>query len=401
MSQTNQYWVEQTAQYVARTYGRYPLAFERGEGCRLWDVEGNEYLDMVAGLAVANLGHAHPAITEAICAQAGKLLHTSNLYQIPHQAELAKKLVEKSFGDKVFFCNSGAEANEAALKLARRFGAEHRDGRYEIITASGGFHGRTYGAVSATAQEKYHTGFYPLLPGFRHVPYGDIAAVDAAVGESTVAVMLEPIQGEGGVNVPPADYLRRVRELCDERGLLLIFDEVQVGTGRTGKLWAYEHEGIAPDMMTLAKGLAGGVPIGALVMTDALAASFVPGTHASTFGGNPLATAAGLAAFAHIADEDFLAEVREKGEYLLRALREMQRRNPVIRDVRGRGLIVGAELDRPGAPVVQAAMERGVLLNCARETVIRFVPPLIVTHAELDRALNVLEECLHMEAHHG
>lgn len=395
---SNADWVAQTGKVVANTYGRYPVAMVRGEGCYLWDADGKKYLDMVAGLAVCNLGHAHPSVTKAICEQAGQLLHVSNLYHIPQQTEFARLLTESSFGDRVFFCNSGAEANEAALKLARKYGADHGNGRFEIISATGSFHGRTYGAVSATGQEKFHHGFYPLLPGIRNAPFGDIAALEAMLSSDTIAVLLEPIQGEGGVNMAPPGYFKAVRELCDKHDLLLIFDEVQVGNGRTGKLWAYEHEGMHPDMMSLAKGLAGGVPVGALVMTEKVAVSFVPGTHASTFGGNPLAMAAGIAAFHELSKPALLQHVTETGLYLLEKLTAMAQRHPIIRAVRGRGLIVGAELAVPGAEVVKECMNQGVLMNCARERVIRFIPPLIVTREQLDHALAVLEKALPNEA---
>lgn len=394
---SNAEWVELTNRYVAHTYGRYPIAMVRGEGCRLWDADGNQYLDMVSGLAVCNLGHADSDIARAIAEQARTLLHVSNLYHIPQQAQLAQAIVEKSFGEKVFFCNSGAEANEAALKTARKWGAEH-GGRFEIITAENSFHGRTYGALSVTGQEKYRQGFQPLLPGIRYVPYGNAAALRAAITPDTVAVMLEPIQGEAGVNVPPKGYLEAVRAICDAHNLLLILDEVQVGNGRTGKLWAHEHEGIVPDMMTLAKGLAGGVAVGALVLGPKCAETLTPGAHASTFGGNPLAMAAGLAAFKKLSDPGLLRHVTDTGAYLLRRLEELSQRYPVIRSVRGRGLIVGAELAVVGAEIVKACMAHGVLINCAHERVLRFIPPLTVTRVQIDQALDVLCTVLPQEA---
>jgi acetylornithine/N-succinyldiaminopimelate aminotransferase len=390
----NAHWVEQTSQYVAHTYGRFPVAMVRGEGCYLWDADGKRYLDFVAGLAVCNLGHAHPAVTEAIREQAGQLLHVSNLFHIPGQAALARKICENSFGDRVFFANSGAEAIEGALKVARKYGAEVGGGRFEIITTENSFHGRTYGAVSATGQEKYWQGFAPLLPGIRHVPYGDLEAMRSAMGEQTAAVLLEPIQGEGGVNMPPAGYLAAVRRMCDEHGVLLMLDEVQVGNGRTGALWAYEHEGITPDVMTLAKGLAGGMPIGALVMTNKVASVLTPGAHASTFGGNPLAMAAGLAAFEALSQPQLLRHVTDMGDYLTGRLVELSRRHPVIRAVRGRGLIVGAELAIAGAGIVRECLERGVIINCARDRVLRFLPPLIVTQEQIDEVLALLEDVL-------
>ncbi len=393
---TNAEWVSRTDQYVAGTYGRFPVAMVRGEGCYLWDADGKRYLDLVAGLAVCNLGHAHPAVTEAIREQAGTLLHVSNLYHIPQQDELAREIVEHSFGEKVFFCNSGAEANEAALKTARKYGAA-TGGRFEILTTEGSFHGRTYGAVSATGQEKYHQGFAPLLPGIRYAPYGDLAAMEARLSPDTVAIMVEPIQGEGGVNVPPDGYLRGLRELCDRHDLLLIFDEVQTGNARTGTLWAYEHEGVAPDMMSLAKGLAGGVPIGALVLGEKVKNVLTPGSHASTFGGNPLAAAAGIAALREQAKPEFLAHVQETGAWLVEKLREMAGRHSVIRQVRGRGLMVGVEFAAPCMGVVKAAMDKGLLLNCAGERVLRFIPPLIVTRDQLEEALAVIEPLIAQE----
>ena len=288
--------ISDAEQHVAPTYGRYPIALVRGEGCRVWDADGKEYLDFVSGLAVCNLGHCHPGVVAAIREQAGKLIHVSNLYHIEPQIELAKRLNRLSFGDKAFFCNSGTEAVEAALKLARKYSyKKYGEGRHEILSFDMSFHGRTMASLSATGQTKFHGAFKPLLPGFRYVPFGDVESVAAAVSEQTCAIMVEPIQGEGGVNVPPEGYLKGLREICDANDLLLLFDEVQVGLGRTGKLWAYEHEGVAPDAMCLAKALAGGTAIGALVASDK-AMAFEPGDHAATFGGNPLATAAGCAA---------------------------------------------------------------------------------------------------------
>ncbi len=287
--------------YIAHTYNRYPLLLVRGKGTRVWDLDGKEYLDFVAGLAVCNLGHCHPKVVKAIQDQAEKLIHVSNLYYIEPQIQLASLLCKHSFADKVFFCNSGAEANEGAMKLARKYAKEKiGEDRYEIITMERSFHGRTLATLTATAQEKFHKGYAPLMPGFKYVPFNDLKAVREAIDSKTCAVLLEPIQGEGGVNFPSEGYLKGLREICDEKGILLIFDEVQVGMGRTGKLFAYEHEGMKPDILTVAKSLAGGVPIGALLIRDEIAESFKPGDHASTFGGNPLATAAGVAALTAI-----------------------------------------------------------------------------------------------------
>ncbi|MGZ3538520.1 MAG: acetylornithine/succinylornithine family transaminase, partial [Thermodesulfobacteriota bacterium] len=311
--------------YVANTYARYPVLLVRGKGTRVWDLEGEEYLDFVSGLAVCNLGHCHPKVVKAIQEQAEKLIHVSNFYYIEPQIQLASLLCKHSFADKVFFCNSGAEANEGALKLARKYAKEKigKD-RYEIITMERSFHGRTLATLTATGQEKFRKGYEPLMPGFKYVPFNDIKALRNAIDSRTCAVMLEPIQGEGGVNCPSEGYLKSLREICDEAGLLLIYDEVQVGMGRTGKLFAYEHDGIEPDMLTLAKSLAGGVPIGALLIKKGIADSFKPGDHASTFGGNPLATAAGVAAITAIIDEGMLENCQKMGAYFLSQLEEIK-----------------------------------------------------------------------------
>lgn len=392
----NEEVVRETARVVMQTYGRFPVAMVRGEGCWLWDADGNRYLDFVAGLAVCNLGHGHPGVVRAIQDQAKRLLHVSNLYHIPAQTELARRLVDHSFGDRVFFCNSGAEANEAAIKLARRYERVVRGGdRHEVLAMQNSFHGRTLATLTATGQQKVRQDFDPLLPGFRHVPFGDPAALGEAVTDRTCAVLLEPIQGEGGVVCPPPDYLRSVRELCDTRALLLIFDEVQVGMGRTGTLFAYEQFGVAPDIMALAKGLAGGVPIGALVATEAAAGGFAPGTHASTFGGNPLASAAGLAVLDALLNEGVLERGRRAGEHLREGLERLAARHPCrVRELRGRGLIQAMELAGPGAPVVASCMRQGLLVNCTADRVLRFLPPLVVTREEVDEMLEILGRAL-------
>jgi acetylornithine aminotransferase len=388
----SQQWIDKADKYIMKTYGRYPLVPVRGEGCRIWDADGREYLDFLAGVAVNNLGHCHPKVVAALRKQAGELIHCSNYYHIPNQIELAEFLCSHSFGDKAFFCNSGAEANEAAIKLARKFSREKFGAdRYEIITAIASFHGRTMATVSATGQEKVQKFFDPLLHGFRHVPFNDAAALRQAVGPNTCAVMLEPIQGEGGVVIPSADYFRDVRRICDEQKLLLIFDEVQVGLGRTGKLFAYEHFGIAPDIMTLAKALAGGAPIGAMLARDEIAASFGPGTHGSTFGGNPLVTAAALAAMRIIVEDGILNRTEEIGDYLLGELELLKERFPFVKDVRGIGLMIGMELSVPAGDIVKRGLERGLLLNVAQDTVLRFVPPLIVTKQEIDTMIGILD----------
>jgi acetylornithine/N-succinyldiaminopimelate aminotransferase len=388
-------WIARGEKHIATTYGRYPLVAVRGEGCRLWDADGKSYLDFLAGVAVNNLGHCHPKVVAALQQQAATLLHCSNYYHIPSQIELAELLCAHSFGDRVFFCNSGAEANEAALKLARKYSAErHGENRYEVITALASFHGRTIGTISATGQDKVKAGFAPMLAGFRYVPFGDAGALEAAVTPNTCAVLLEPVQGEGGINVPAAGYLKQVREICDRHGLLLIYDEVQVGCGRTGHLFAYQHDSIAPDIMTLAKALAGGPPIGAMVATEAVAASFGPGSHGSTFGGNPLVTAAAVAAMRVLLEDGVLDNCRAMGDYLRGRLEEMQQRYDFVREVRGRGLMLGMELTVPGGDIVVEALERGLLLNCTVGNVLRFVPPLIVTREELDEGLAILEGIL-------
>ncbi len=388
----SQQWIEKSDKYIMKTYGRYPIVPVRGEGCRLWDADGKEYLDFLGGVAVNNLGHCHPKVVAALQKQAAELIHCSNYYQIPQQIELAELLCSHSFADKAFFCNSGAEANEAAIKLARKysrdtFGPE----RYEIITAADSFHGRTMATVSATGQEKVQRFFDPLLHGFKHVPFNDVAALEAAVTSTTCAVMLEPIQGEGGVNMPSPGYFRAVREICDRHGLLLIFDEVQVGMGRTGKLFAYEHFDVTPDIMTLAKALAGGAPIGTMLARDKFAAAFVPGTHGSTFGGNPLVCAAAIATVRTILEDGLLNRCEEIGEYLTGELELLGKKYPFVREVRGVGLMIGMALTIPAGDIVKKGHERGVLLNVTHDTVLRFVPPLVVTKQEIDAMIAILD----------
>jgi len=388
--------------YVAHTYARYPIVLVRGKGTRVWDVEGREYLDFVSGLAVCNLGHCHPKVVRAIQHQAEKLIHVSNFYYIEPQIQLASLLCQHSFAKKVFFCNSGAEANEGAMKLARKHAKEKREGdRYEIITMERSFHGRTLATLTATAQEKFHKGYAPLMPGFKYVPFDDAGAVRKAIDSKTCAIMVEPVQGEGGVNCPSEGYLKALREICDEKGILLIFDEVQVGMGRTGKLFAYEHEGVEPDLLTLAKSLAGGVPIGALLIRDEIAESFGPGDHASTFGGNPLATAAGVAALTAILEEGMLENCREVGEYFLSRLEEVKKKYPFVQEVRGKGLILGMELKMEGSSIVKEMMQKGFLINCTMGNVLRFLPPLIVTRDEVDQVVEALEEVFKTSIGHG
>ena len=380
-------------QYVAHTYARYPVVLVRGKGTRVWDQEGEEYLDFVSGLAVCNLGHCHPRVVKTIQGQAEKLIHVSNFYYIEPQIQLASLLCKHSFADKVFFCNSGAEANEGAFKLARKFRKEKTGkDRYEIITMEGSFHGRTLATLTATGQEKFHKGYEPLMPGFKYVPFNDIGAVKKAIDPKTCAVMVEPIQGEGGVNFPSEGYLKALREICDENKLLLMFDEVQVGMGRTGKLFAYEHEGVEPDILTLAKSLAGGVPIGALLIKKEISDGFKPGDHASTFGGNPLASAAGVAALTAILEEGMLENCRKMGGYFLSELDKMKNKFPFIKEVRGKGLILGMELKMDGSSMVKEMLKKRVLINCTMGNVLRFLPPLIVTREEVDRVVKALGE---------
>ncbi len=378
---------------VARTYARYPIVLVKGKGTRVWDVEGKEYLDFVSGLAVCNLGHCHPKVVKAIQDQAETLIHVSNFYYIEPQIRLASLLCQHSFADKVFFCNSGAEANEGAMKLARKYAKEKREGdRYEIITMERSFHGRTFATLTATAQKKFHKGYAPLMPGFKYVPFDDPQAVKAAIDSKTCAVMVEPIQGEGGVNCPSEGYLKALREICDEKGILLIFDEVQVGMGRTGKLFAYENWGVKPNILTLAKSLAGGVPIGALLIAKEITEGFQPGDHASTFGGNPLATAAGVAAVTAILEEGLLENCQKTGDYFRARLEGLRTKFSFIQQVRGKGLILGMELRREGGSIVKEMMKKGILINCTMDNVLRFLPPLIVTKEEVDQVIGALEE---------
>ncbi|HMK36768.1 MAG TPA: aspartate aminotransferase family protein [Desulfomonilaceae bacterium] len=388
-------FVELNNQHVFNTYGRIPVMLVEGSGCVVRDSDGREYLDFIAGLAACTLGHGHAGLAKAICEQAGKLIHVSNLFHIEPQIRLAKFLTDNSFGDKVFFCNSGAEANEGAIKLARKYFHDRGEhDRFQIITMDGSFHGRTLATLAATGQTKYRNGFEPHVEGFSHVAFDDVGALEHAVTSRTAAILLEPIQGEGGVRVPGPDFLRRVRELCDRTGILMLLDEVQTGMGRTGRLFAYEHSGIEPDVMTLAKGIAGGVAMGALLATDRIAKAFVPGTHASTFGGNPLASAAGIAVMREILSPGFLARVQDLGRHLRLRLGELAARHDVIREVRGIGLMQAVDLRVPGADVASAMRQQGVLVNCTADTVLRFLPPLVVTEKEIDEMVTALDSVL-------
>jgi predicted acetylornithine/succinylornithine family transaminase len=382
---------------LINNYGRAPIVMSRGEGCVLWDVDGNRYLDMTAGIAVCILGHGHQGLAQAIAEQAARLHHTSNLYFIEAQIRLAEALAKRAFAGKMFFCNSGAEANEAALKLARRYQAVVRGKpqRVEFISFEHSFHGRTMGALSVTGQAKYRQGFGPMVSDVRFIPFGDAEAARAAISERTCAVIAEPIQAEGGINLPPPGYLQELRRLCSERGALLIFDEIQTGVGRTGTFYAFEREAMVPDIVTLAKGLAGGVPMGAMLASDEVERAFEPGTHASTFGGNPLACAAALYIQQAIDEQNLLTQCKEAGAHLGSALSRLaERRRPKTRGTRGRGLLQGLVLDGEAGPVVQKARDRGLLLSVAGGSVVRFAPPLVVGKDEIDEAVAILDAAL-------
>jgi acetylornithine/N-succinyldiaminopimelate aminotransferase len=388
--------ISKSAKFFINTYNRYPVAMVEGRGCRLKDADGREFIDFLAGIAVCNLGHCHPAVTEAICAQASKLLHVSNLYHTAPQTELAALLVDNSFADRVFMCNSGAEANEAAIKLARKHSGP---GRYEIISLEGSFHGRTLAAVTATGQPKFHKGFEPMPEGFVHAPFGDLGAMEKLISSKTCAILCEPLQGEGGVRPLSQEYLAGLRQLCDQHNLLLIFDEVQVGIGRTGTLFAYEQLGITPDIMTLAKALANGLPIGALLTTEEIAVAFEPGSHASTFGGNPVVSAAAIAVLKIMLASGFFDEVKEKGDYLASSLQELATRYPaVFSGVRGMGLIQGLILSEAyvdqGTAIINRLFEAGILANFAGNTALRFLPPLVISHAEIDLLTAALDKII-------
>ena len=385
--------IQLTKKHVAGTYGRYPIVLVKGKGSKVWDKSGKQYIDFVSGLAVDNLGHCHPAVVSAIKKQAGKLIHVSNLYHIEPQSQLAEKLTSLSFADKVFFCNSGTEANEAAIKLARKFFFDQgKTQQTEIITMHNSFHGRTLGSLSATAQKKFHTGFKPLLPGFKYVPFNNLPATRKAITKKTCAIMVEPIQGEGGVNIPDPSYLKGLKKICQEHGILLIADEVQTGFGRTGKLFAYEVYKAKPDIMTLAKAMAGGVAIGAMAGTNRVMKSFVPGTHAATFGGNPLACSAALASLQVLTEKNFLSKANETATYFLQRLKEID--NPIIKEARGIGMFLALELQKPGNDIVIDCMKQGFLINCIQQNILRFIPPLIITKKEIDSLVSVLSNSL-------
>ena len=383
-----------TENYVAPTYKRFPVALVRGEGVKVWDAEDNEYLDCLAGIAVCSLGHCHPRVTAAIVEQATRLMHVSNLYHIESQSRLAELLCELTFAEKVFFCNSGAEANEAAIKLARRYGHEvFGEGAKRIITMHRSFHGRTMATITATGQKKVQTGYQPLLDGFDYVPFNDVEAVAAAITEKTCAVLVEPVQGEGGVILPAPDYLARLRILCDERGILLILDEVQTGIGRTGAFFAHQHSNIAPDILTSAKALGNGFPVGAMLATDRVMQYFGPGTHGSTFGGNPLACAAAYATIETVRDEKIVDKCAKNGAFLLAGLKQLRQKFPeIIGEIRGLGLMIGVDLKIPVGEVVSACLEQRLLVGSAGDNTLRLTPPLIIEETEIKTLLRILTE---------
>ncbi len=386
---------DKTEKFVMKTYNRFPIAFTEGKGCWLYDDKGNRYLDMLAGIAVCNLGHCHPAISNAICEQSKKLIHISNYFYIENQAELARLICENSFGDKVFFCNSGAEANEGAIKLARRYGLQKNPEKYEIIAFKGSFHGRTMATISITGQGKYSEGFGPTLEGVKFAEFNNIKSVERTISEKTAGIIIEPVQGEGGIKPADQRFLESLRELANEFDAVLIFDEVQTGIGRTGKLFAYQHFNVEPDVMTLAKALANGVPIGAIVSKGEFATVLKPGLHASTFGGNPLSTKAGIEVMKIVSDKIFLEEVFDKGNYLKAKLEELKLNFPEkIKEIRGKGLMIGAVCKQPCSNIVLEALKRGLIINCTAGNVLRFVPPLIIEKEEIDLGMEILKDVL-------
>ncbi len=392
-TQTNDEIIKLTAKYVAQTYGRFPIVLTKGKGTKVWDRSGKRYIDFVAGLAVDNLGHCHPEVVKAIKDQAGKLIHVSNLYHIEPQSLLAEELCKHSFADKFFFCNSGAEANEAAIKLARRvsFDKGYKN-RSEIISMKNSFHGRTLGSMAATGQKKIHYGFSPLPSGFKHVAFNDAEAAKKAITTKTCAILVEPIQGEGGVNISNKNYLKDLKKVCADNDLLLIFDEVQTGFGRTGNLFAYQTFGVKPDVITLAKALGGGVPIGAIGASNKIMKHFVPGTHAATFGGNPLSCAAALTSLKVLTRQGFLENAKETSAYFKSRLDELKTKFPVITDVRSRGMMLAVTLNQPASPIIMDCMDKGYLINCVQQNTLRFIPPLIITKREIDGLIKTLSQ---------
>lgn len=395
MKETDEQIYEKDRNSYLPVFARYDIVLDHGDGMYVYDSNGKKYIDFLGGIAVNVLGHAHPALVKAVSEQAGKMIHCSNLYYTQAQADAADKLVKLSGLGKVFFGNSGAEANEGAIKLARKYAWHKNPEKIQIIAANMSFHGRTYATLTATGQPHYHEGYGPLVEGFDYVDFGDIDALEKLMSEKTCAVMLETIQGEGGVYVPPDDYYKKVRALCDKYDACLILDEIQCGMGRTGTFFAYEQYGIKPDIVTLAKGLAGGVPIGAFIASDEVAKAFAPGDHGSTFGGNPLACAAANVVLNEMTKPEFLKHVNEVGGYFKGRLEKLAEKYPaLVKEVRGKGLILGIELTKPGRDIVNACLEEGAIINCTVGTVLRFVPPLIVTKEQIDELMAVLENVL-------
>ena len=387
--------IEETEKYYLPVFGRYQMVMELGQGCRVWDNEGNEYVDAFAGIAVNSLGYNHPVLVKAISEQAGKLMHCSNLYYTEIQAKALRVVAEATGMDRIFFANCGAEGNEGAMKLARKYGVSKAPTKYKIISADESFHGRTFDTLAATGHDYYHVGYGPLSPGHVLVPYGDIKALEAQMDDDVCAVLLEPIQGEGGVHVPPAEYLQQVRALCDKHDALLIFDEVQTGVARTGKWFAYMHSGVKPDILTFAKGIGGGFPVAGFAVPERLAHVFKPGDHGGTFGGNPLACAAVYATLTTIKSEGLVDKVAEKGEYFKNELRKLQEKYPdKVTDVRGCGLMLGMEVAGEGKPIVESCLANHVIVNCTAGNVIRIVPPLIISKEEIDIVVAALDKAL-------
>lgn len=387
--------IEETEKYYLPVFGRYPMVMELGQGCRVWDNEGNEYVDAFAGIAVNSLGYNHPVLVKAISEQAAKLMHCSNLYYTEIQAKALRVVAEATGMDRIFFANCGAEGNEGAMKLARKYGVSKAPTKYKIISADESFHGRTFDTLAATGHDYYHVGYGPLSPGHVLVPYGDIKALEAQMDDDVCAVLLEPIQGEGGVHVPPDEYLQQVRALCDKHDALLIFDEVQTGVARTGKWFAYMHSGVKPDILTFAKGIGGGFPVAGFAVPERLAHVFKPGDHGGTFGGNPLACAAVYATLTTIKSEGLVDKVAEKGEYFKNELRKLQKKYPdKVTDVRGCGLMLGMEVAGESKPIVESCLANNVIVNCTAGNVIRIVPPLIISREEIDIVVAALDKAL-------
>jgi len=384
--------IAQYKRFVIHTYTRTPMVIVKGKGLKVWDLDGNEYLDFFPGWAVSGLGHTHPMVVNAVRNYLKKVIHVPNNYYNMLQGKLAQEIVEHSFEGKAFFCNSGAEANEGAIKLVRAYGAQTK--RYEIITMENSFHGRTLATVTATGQAKYHKGFEPLPAGFKTVPFNDIKALEGAISDKTAGVMLELIQGEGGINVASKDYVSAVRRICDERDLVLIFDEVQTGMGRTGAMFCFEHYGVAPDVMTLAKSLGGGLPIGAMVSSRKFEAVLKPGMHASTFGGSPIACSAALAVFDAIKKQGLISNTQKMALYLVQKLGELKKKRSIIKEIRGKGLMIGVELAIEGKEIVEKCLKEGLLINCAHGNVLRIMPGMIVTRKEIDKAIEILDNVM-------